>query len=109
MNRFSPIATELSEPTLDPDDWAQFTRLMHQAVDDAVQYVQNYRSGPVWRPVPAAVKQRLSAGMPGQARLCKTSMRNSKNSFCRFRPETSIHATGHGSTDQALLLEFLGI
>src|SRR5690349_11974085 len=64
MNQFSPIAAELSEKTLDPDDWAQFARLMHQAVDDAVRYVQDYRSGPVWRPVPAAVKQRLSSGTP---------------------------------------------
>jgi len=64
MNPRSSIADAPGETTLDPDDWAQFAQLMHQAVDEAVHFVQDYRTGPVWRAVPPTVKQRLSQGIP---------------------------------------------
>ena len=52
------------EETLDPDDWDAFRRLMHQAVDDALDYTASVRERPVWQPVPKAVRTELAAALP---------------------------------------------
>jgi aromatic-L-amino-acid/L-tryptophan decarboxylase len=49
---------------LDPKDWEAFRRLAHCALDDAIDYIRNIRSRPVWLPVPDAVKQRLQESLP---------------------------------------------
>ncbi|MEE8527704.1 MAG: pyridoxal-dependent decarboxylase [Gammaproteobacteria bacterium] len=40
------------EIDLDPDDWAAFSRLSHQALDDILDYQAGVRGRPVWRPLP---------------------------------------------------------
>ncbi len=52
------------EETLDPDNWDAFRRLMHQAVDDALDYTAGVRERPVWQPVPKAVRAELTAAVP---------------------------------------------
>ena len=51
---------------LDPKDWEAFRRLAHCALDDAIDYIRDVRSRPVWLPVPDAVKQRLQEPLPSQ-------------------------------------------
>ena len=52
------------EETLDPDNWDAFRRLMHQALDDALDYTADVRERPVWQPVPKAVRAELTAALP---------------------------------------------
>lgn len=54
----------LPEETLDPEDWDAFRRLMHQALDEALDYTARLRERPVWQPVPPAVQAELQAPLP---------------------------------------------
>ncbi|HET9095463.1 MAG TPA: aminotransferase class V-fold PLP-dependent enzyme [Candidatus Baltobacteraceae bacterium] len=53
---------------LDPADWERFRQAAHRALDDALDYLQNVRERPVWRPVPDEVKARLCTPMPQDGR-----------------------------------------
>jgi len=50
--------------TLDPENWEEMRALAHRMVDDAVDFVQHVAERPVWQPVPADTKQRLTAPAP---------------------------------------------
>jgi hypothetical protein len=50
----------LVEETLDPDDWDELRVLGHRMLDDMMDYLSSVRERPVWRPVPADLKQKLS-------------------------------------------------
>ncbi len=52
------------EETLDPKDWEGFRRLMHEALDDALDYTMSVRERPVWQPVPPAVQAEIAAPLP---------------------------------------------
>jgi aromatic-L-amino-acid decarboxylase len=52
------------EETLDPDDWDEARRLGHSMLDDMMDYLSSVRERPVWRAVPAEVKQSLSSHVP---------------------------------------------
>lgn len=52
------------EETLDPDDWDVFRRLMHQALDEALDYTADVHERPVWQPVPKAVRAELTTALP---------------------------------------------
>jgi aromatic-L-amino-acid/L-tryptophan decarboxylase len=54
----------VSDESLDPEDWAAFRRLMHEAVDGVVDDMSRVREGPAWRPVPDAVKDALREPLP---------------------------------------------
>lgn len=49
---------------LDPADWRRFREDAHRALDDALDYLENVRDRPVWKPVPEEVKAALRAPMP---------------------------------------------
>src|SRR5882762_1053350 len=54
------------EISLDPADergWDELRRLGHQMVDEMLEYLRTARERPVWRPVPADVRKRLSAAL----------------------------------------------
>lgn len=53
-----------AEETLDPGDWDDVQTLSHQILDDAIDYLRDVRSRPVWRDMPAKVKQSFSAPLP---------------------------------------------
>ena len=40
--------------TLDPRDWSAFRKLAHEALDTAIDYVEEIRERPVWQPIPDA-------------------------------------------------------
>jgi len=50
--------------TLDPGDWDAMRALAHRVADDVMDYFQQARARPVWRPVPADVAERLQAAAP---------------------------------------------
>jgi aromatic-L-amino-acid decarboxylase len=53
-----------TEETLDPADWAETQSVGHQIIDDAIAYLRDVRERPPWRPIPAAVRQSYSTGVP---------------------------------------------
>jgi glutamate/tyrosine decarboxylase-like PLP-dependent enzyme len=51
-------------PSLDPEDWPAVRAQAHRMLDDMLDHVQAIAEGPVWRPPPAAVRQRFRAALP---------------------------------------------
>ncbi|RUV52837.1 aminotransferase class V-fold PLP-dependent enzyme [Mesorhizobium sp. M7A.F.Ca.MR.228.00.0.0] len=54
----------VAEETLDPLDWADVQALSHRVIDDAVDYLRDVRDRPVWREMPADVREAFSAPLP---------------------------------------------
>jgi glutamate/tyrosine decarboxylase-like PLP-dependent enzyme len=50
--------------SLDPLDWKDFRAQAHAALDACLDHLQTVANGPVWRPVPDAVKAFFSAPIP---------------------------------------------
>src|SRR2546423_4147320 len=62
-NPSSTITRSLPEISLDPADargWEELRLLGHRMVDEMLEYLRTVRERPVWRPVPADVRERLS-------------------------------------------------
>lgn len=53
--------------TLDPENWDALRQLGHQMLDDMFDYMQDLREQPVWQPVPAEVKERLTTPIPQES------------------------------------------
>ncbi|MSP82745.1 MAG: cytochrome D ubiquinol oxidase subunit I [Alphaproteobacteria bacterium] len=51
-------------PTLDPEDWDAYARSWHAQVDALIAHLRVRSAGPVWRPVPDALKRWASAPAP---------------------------------------------
>jgi glutamate/tyrosine decarboxylase-like PLP-dependent enzyme len=67
MTARSPSSTDSKEISLDPADargWEELRALGHQMVDDMLEHLRTARERPVWRPVPAEVRARLSGPAP---------------------------------------------
>ena len=64
MDTSRTVLNMAAEETLDPGDWDDVQALSHRIVDDAVGYLRDVRSRPVWRDMPADVKQFFSAPLP---------------------------------------------
>ncbi|HTD37494.1 MAG TPA: aminotransferase class V-fold PLP-dependent enzyme [Candidatus Limnocylindrales bacterium] len=60
--------------SLDPEDWDAFRRVMHDAVDGAVDDLARVREGPAWRPVPDAVKAALREPLPRAGEPLETTL-----------------------------------
>lgn len=52
------------ELTLDPEDWSVVRRAAHRALDTVLDYQQNIRNQPTWRPVPADSEDLLATPPP---------------------------------------------
>ena len=50
--------------SLDPQDWEAHRAVAHQVVDDAVDYLRDVRSRPVWQQMPPDVRARFREGIP---------------------------------------------
>jgi glutamate/tyrosine decarboxylase-like PLP-dependent enzyme len=101
----------LSDTSLDPADWEAFRALVHQAVDDAVDFLATIRERPAWQPVPDAVRDALREPLPRTGEPLEAS-------YARFRELILPYATGnlhprffgwvHGAgTPAGALAEFL--
>lgn len=60
MMRFDPAAAN----SLDPADWSAFRAEVHAALDACIDHLSAVAEGPVWRPVPDAVKAQFNAPVP---------------------------------------------
>lgn len=49
---------------LDPTDWDGFRRSAHTLLDRLISKLEHAAEGPVWRPMPEAVRARLAEAMP---------------------------------------------
>ena len=49
---------------LDPEDWSAFRALLHEAADDATDYLENVGERETWRPMPDDVIAELGTPMP---------------------------------------------
>lgn len=50
--------------SLDPGDWDAFRALTHRVVDDMVDRLEHRREEPVWQPMPDAVRDAFTTGLP---------------------------------------------
>lgn len=51
---------------MDPADWSSFRRLAHEALEAAIDFLENVRERPVWQPMPDSVKVALAEPLPVQ-------------------------------------------
>ena len=54
-NPNTPVADR--NDSLDPSDWSGLRALGHRMVDDMFDHLRSLRDGPVWRPMPEAVRK----------------------------------------------------
>lgn len=52
--------------SLDPDDWGEFRRLAHMALDDMITGLERVGAGPVWRGMPETVREQFRSALPRQ-------------------------------------------
>src|SRR5689334_12022971 len=50
--------------SLDPADWSDLRALGHRMVDDMIDHLQTLRDGPVWQPMPLALRAELRRPLP---------------------------------------------
>jgi len=50
--------------SLDPDDWDAFRAQAHRMLDDMLDHLAGLGSGPVWQPIPNALRQRYREPLP---------------------------------------------
>jgi aromatic-L-amino-acid decarboxylase len=50
--------------SLDPDNWDEFTRTSHNALDLMIDFLRGVAEGPVWRQAPPEVQARFDAPLP---------------------------------------------
>jgi aromatic-L-amino-acid/L-tryptophan decarboxylase len=97
--------------TLDPADWSALRALGHQMLDDMVDHLANLREGPVWQPMPPAVREGFTAPIPAQGTSPETL-------YARFQAEIQPYVTGNthprfmgwvhgGGNPVSMLAEFL--
>jgi aromatic-L-amino-acid decarboxylase len=49
---------------LDPDDWEDFRRVCHRALDDMIDHVATVRERPVWQGAPGEVRRHFQSALP---------------------------------------------
>lgn len=54
--------------TLDPENWEMHRAVAHRAVDDAVDYLRDVRSRPVWQNMPSDVRTRFRSSVPDEGK-----------------------------------------
>ncbi len=54
----------MTDLTLDPQDWSELRKLGHRMLDDTFDALASVRERPVWRPLPADVRERLDEPIP---------------------------------------------
>ena len=97
--------------TLDPADWSALRALGHQMLDDMVDHLATLREGPVWRPMPAPVREGFRSPIPAHGTLPEAL-------YARFQADIEPYLTGNrhprfmgwvhgGGNPVSMLAEFL--
>ena len=79
------MAGELTQETLDPEDWPALRKLAHGAVDEALDYLQQVRQRPVWQPTPADVAARFHEPLPRQPQGAEQAYRDFREQVLPFQ------------------------
>jgi aromatic-L-amino-acid decarboxylase len=74
--------------TLDPDDWAEYRRLSHEALDAMINQMQTLEQRPVWKPTPPAVREHFRSPLPHRGRPLDEVLAD-------FRADIEPYATGN--------------
>ncbi len=64
MTILPPASSPESPSAFDPKDWDAFRRMGHQMIDDLTAELQGLAQGPVWRPMPADVREGFRTTSP---------------------------------------------
>lgn len=59
-----PIETNEILETLDPQDWEKTRALMHQMVDDAIEFTKTLRERKIWQPMPDKILESFKTKVP---------------------------------------------
>jgi len=59
-----PDAFTLDQGDLDPGDWSETRAQAHRMLDDILDYVEDIRERPVWRPIPPEAREAMRAPLP---------------------------------------------
>jgi glutamate/tyrosine decarboxylase-like PLP-dependent enzyme len=63
------------EQSLDPSDWLAFRKLAHEALDEAIDFLETVRERPVWQKVPDEVRAHLCSPLPREGTALATVYR----------------------------------
>jgi len=73
---------------LDPEDWSSLRALGHRMLDDMFDHLAGVRDGPVWQPMPPAIRDSWADPLPrGPGDPAET--------YAAFRSRVMPHATGN--------------
>jgi aromatic-L-amino-acid decarboxylase len=61
-----PLPASTAQRDLDPEDWDGLRVLGHRMLDDMVDHLRDLRAGPVWRPLPDAVRAGFRAPLTAE-------------------------------------------
>ncbi len=76
--------------TLDPQNWDEMRALMHQMVDDAVDYLSTVRARPVWQQMPEEVMAEFQHPAPKEASSSEAVYEDFKKNILPY-PMGNIH------------------
>lgn len=79
-----------TEETLDPADWTALRALSHAVVDEAIFYLRDIRAQPVWREMPAEVRDFYQAPVPKTPMAAADVYRQVKTQLMPY-PMGNIH------------------
>lgn len=92
----------MSEQSLDPEDWEEFRRLCHEALDEAIDFVRGVKQRPVWQPVPESIRKQLSEqGPPSEPTELKRVYEEFRQSILPYGSGNITPAFGVGYTERA--------
>ncbi len=60
----APLPDAGDDATLDPGDWGRLRALGHRMIDDVFAHLEGLRDGPVWSPMPQALREELRGPPP---------------------------------------------
>lgn len=75
---------------LDPVDWDHTRKLAHELVDTAIDYTRDVRERPVWREMPAEVRDSFRSAAPQQPTDLSTILADVNSTVLRY-PMGNIH------------------
>ncbi|TNJ45270.1 aminotransferase class V-fold PLP-dependent enzyme [Tamlana fucoidanivorans] len=81
---------DVSQETLDPTNWETTRKLMHQMIDDAIDYTSNLRQRHVWEQMPLEKIKQLETPLPQESTNLEQVYHQFKNTILPF-PMGNIH------------------
>ena len=78
------------EETLDPENWEQLRSLLHEMIDDSVDFIKNVRDRRPWTSVPESVKTSLSQKAPLAGIGAEQTYQEFKDTILPY-PKGNIH------------------